>query len=137
MPYHFEFDSKNKVLLGKLEGHVTEQEFEEFYHTVTLYEATTKPHSGIADFTDVTRFDVRKEKLRGFAYAQPAFRDKKRPRVVVAPAPSIYGLARMFQALGEETRPLLTIVHSLDEAYRELQLKTPRFEPLGPIETEE
>ena len=136
MPYHFEFDEKNKLLLGRLEGHVTEQEFEEFYNTIPLYAATVKPLAAIADFSEVTRFDVRKEKLRSFAFAAPAIRDPKRPRVVVAPTPSIFGLARMFQALGEETRPLLTIVHTMEEAYKELHLRTPRFEPLGPIETE-
>jgi hypothetical protein len=136
MPHRFEFDVTNKVLLARLEGHVTEQEFETFYNTIPLYVATIKPLSAIADLSGVTRFDVRKEKIRGFAFAPPAFRNPKQPRVVVAPSPAIFGLARMFQALGEETRPLLTIVHSLEEAYQHLNVHLPRFEILGPIETE-
>ena len=136
MPHHFEFDANNKVLLGKLEGHVTEQEFEDFYQIIPLYCASVKPASAIADFTGVTRFDVRKEKVRGIAFMPPAFRDPNRPRVVVAPAPSIFGLARMFQALGAETRPLLSVVHTMDEAFKTLQVEKPRFEMLDPIAVE-
>jgi hypothetical protein len=136
MPYRFEFDAENKVLLGTIEGHVTEQEFEEFFHSATLYAASVKPHSGIADFTGVTRFDVRREKLRAFAFGPPAFRDPRIPRVVVAQDPELFGLARMYQSLAEETRPLLNVVHTMKEAYEVLQLRNPRFEPLAPLETE-
>jgi hypothetical protein len=136
MPHHFAFDEKNRVLLTTLEGHITEAEFEEFYNIVPLYAARMKPLGGIIDFSGVTRLDVRMEKVRSFAFAPPALRNSNLPRVIVAPDPAVYGLARMFQTLSEQTRPLLYVVHSMKEAYEELRLENARFEPLGPLETE-
>ena len=54
----------------------------------------------------------------------------RRPRIMVAPATVGFGLARMFQLMGERTRPLLKVVCTLDEALAALGVKSPRFERL-------
>ena len=53
-----------------------------------------------------------------------------RPRVIVAPTNLEFGLARMFQIQGESARPLLSVVHTLDEALAALGIRFAHFEPL-------
>lgn len=50
------------------------------------------------------------------------------PRLVVAPAPHIYGLARIFQTEGEPLRPNLHVVTSLAEAFSHLKVENLQFE---------
>lgn len=45
----------------------------------------------------------------------------------------IYGLARMFQILTEDTRPELQVVRTMDEAFRLLEVKSPEFRLVGDI----
>ena len=52
-------------------------------------------------------------------------------RVFVAPKDLIYGMARMFQILGEATRPDLPVVRTMDEAYSLLQVESPEFSPVS------
>ena len=50
--------------------------------------------------------------------------------MIVAPTNLEFGLARMFQILGEPGRPLLNVVHTLDEALAVLGIPFAHFEPL-------
>jgi len=54
----------------------------------------------------------------------------RRPRILVVSATAGYGLARMFQILGEPKRPLLKVVRTMDEALAALGVQSPHFEPL-------
>lgn len=63
---------------------------------------------------------------------EPAMADAH-PRVIVAPTQELFGLSRMFQIAGEEKRPRLTVVRTLEEAYAKLGLQAARFEPLGQL----
>jgi len=53
-----------------------------------------------------------------------------RPRFIVVPVTAVYGLMRMFQIVGESSRPLLHVVRTLDEALTALDAKSPQFKPL-------
>jgi hypothetical protein len=55
-----------------------------------------------------------------------ALRDQ--PLVIVAGAPHIYGMARMYEILNETRRVGLTVVHTLAEAYAKISLIDPHFE---------
>lgn len=50
--------------------------------------------------------------------------------MIVAPNTHVFDLARMFQILAERTRPALSVVHTLDEAFAELDVQSPHFEAL-------
>jgi hypothetical protein len=54
----------------------------------------------------------------------------RRPRFIVAPATVGFGLSRMFQIVGEPTRPLLSVVRTLDEALAALDCQFPHFQIL-------
>jgi hypothetical protein len=67
--------------------------------------AKTRPRAGITDFASVTSLEVSPETIRDLASLPLAMPDPVQPRVIVAPAPDVFGLARMFQLEGEQTRP--------------------------------
>ena len=130
MGYRFEFDPVNKILLLRVEGRLTEELFVEFYRAGQKHWAATGSKMSILDYTLVTKVAVSTEFLRRFAHREPAGDVSKRPRVIVAPSPLLFGLARMFQMMGEGARPLLQTVHTLDEAFAALGVQAPRFHPL-------
>jgi len=129
--YGFEFDPVNKILLGRVEGRFTEELAAEFYGAIRKYSVATDANAGIFDFSSVTQIAVSSAFVRHLALSEPAMPDVSRhPSFFVAPMTAGFGLARMFQILGESTRPLLKVVHSLEEALAELGVQSPHFEPL-------
>lgn len=78
----------------------------------------------------MTNFEVSSDAIRQVAAAPPAF-PPAYMRVLVVPKAIIYGMARMFQILGEKTRPDLHVVRTMDEAYRLLRVESPEFGPVS------
>ena len=131
MTYRFEFDPKNKIFLCRMEGPITDESLKECYWAVAKRAAVIPHNIGILDMSGVTKMDVSTGTLRELAYSEPAMPNpSSRPRFFVAPAPHIYGLARMYQSLGEEKRPLLKIVSSIAEVYKTLGIEPSPFEIL-------
>jgi hypothetical protein len=130
MGYRVEFDPVNKILLGRLDGRLTDESLAEFYEAARKYSTATDPNVGIVDLSPVTEVEVSAEFLRGLAQQVPAMPHATRPRIIVAPKTHLYGLFRMFQIVGESERPLLTVVRTLDEAFAAVGVQSPHFEPL-------
>ena len=130
MPYHFEFDPTNQILRGPLEGRVTDEDLREYYRTAERLVARMYPRGAITDTSDATSFDVSPDTIRELAKLPPAMSDPARPRVIVAPNPQIYGMARMFEMQGEGTRPSLHVVRTQAEAWAILGVHDPQFAPL-------
>jgi|SRR5271165_338476 len=130
MAIWFEFDAENKILLARIDGVLTDDSLRAAYETATRYAIATDPRAGIWDTTSVTEFALSSEFIRSLASRKPIIADPERPRIVVASKPIAFGLFRMFQLTGEPTRPLLTVVHTLDEALASLGIQSPHFEPL-------
>jgi len=125
-----EFDAKNNIPRGPVHGPMTGAILLDFYAAATEYMASHPPCRGILDFSQVTEFEVSPHAIRQVAAAPPAF-PAGYMRVIVVPIDFIFGLARMFQMLGEKTRPDLHVVRTLDEAYRLLQIESPEFRPVS------
>jgi hypothetical protein len=125
-----EFDAKNNVLRVTLEGHLTDAILLDAYATTARCAASRPGCRGITDVTQVTKFDVSSNALRQLAETPPAI-PSEQMRIFVAPTTFVYGMARMFQMLGERTRPNLHIARTLDEAYRLLQVESPEFHPVS------
>jgi hypothetical protein len=132
MGCRFEFDRENRILLARFEGPFTDESLAEVYREIRKYSTAIDPSVGILDLSSVTEFSGSStEFVRNLANEEPAMADAtRRPRVIVAPSPVGYGLSRMFQLLGERTRPLLNVVRSLDQAWETLGIEHPKFEPL-------
>jgi|SRR5580704_10101858 hypothetical protein len=131
MGLRFEFDRGNQVLLARIEGRLTDELLAEAMREIRKHSIATDARAGIFDFSLVSEVAVSSAFVRELAKQEPAMVDAaRRPRFLVAPAGVTFGLARMFQMLGESTRPLLEVVHTMDEALAALGVRSPRFEPL-------
>jgi hypothetical protein len=131
MPLRVEFDPANKILLLHFEGQVTDESVAEFYRAIRKYWTAADASMGIVDFSSVIEFALSSNRIRQLAQQEPCMPDAtSRPRVIVAPKTHVFGLARMFQILGEPARPRLSVVHTLDEALAALGIQSPHFGPL-------
>jgi len=130
MSYHFEFDPANRIIRCHLAGHVSDEDLKEFYRATERQIARMSPRAGIADFSAVTFLDVSPETIRELAKLPPAMPDPSLPRIVLAPLPQVFGMARMFELQGEGTRPNLHIVRTEDEVWAILGVPEPKFQPL-------
>jgi len=130
MTYRFEFDVANSIIAVRYSGHITFESFKQFYLTDVPKRIVGWNFRGsILDFSEATSMDFTPQQVRELASYPPADPDPARMRVVVAPSAHIFGLCRMFELHGEETRPNLHVVSSLSQAYALLQITDPNFEP--------
>src|SRR5271170_3472929 len=120
MGFVLQFDAKDNILRGNIEGLVTDAILLDFYAELTRYIASHPPSRGILDFSSVTNFEASSGVIRQLAAAAPAF-PPGQMRVFVVPKDLLFGMARMFQMLGEKTRPELHVVRTVEEAYELLQ----------------
>ena len=130
MPCSFEFDQENGLLRVRLEGRITTAAAREHYLAAGRYVLETRPRASIWDLSAVTSLEVSIDAVASLAHSVPALPEPDRLRIIVASSPHVFGLARMFQALGEGARPQLRVVHTLEEACALLDVSQPRFEPL-------
>jgi hypothetical protein len=131
MALRVEFDPANKILLFLFEGQLFDDSVAGCYRTIREYWTTTDARMGIVDFSSVTEFALSGNLIVQLAQREPCMADgTSRPRVIVAPNAHVFDLARAYQILVENTRPLLGVVHTLDEALTELDVRSAHFEPL-------
>jgi hypothetical protein len=130
MGLRFEFDPANKVLPVRAEGRFTDELMAEAQLAIRAHSTATDARAGIFDFSSVTEFALSSAFIRELAKQEPAMADATRPRIIVAPGAVAFGLSRMFQMLGESTRPLLEVVRTMDEALTALGIQSAHFEPL-------
>jgi hypothetical protein len=131
MRYQFQFDAKNKILLLRFEGRLTDELAAELYWAVRKCSITTDARAGIWDLSPVTEFDVSPEMIFDLANREPAMPDAtRRPRFIVAPAMLGHGISRLIEFTTSDRNPLLKIVLSVDEALAALGVQAPHFEPL-------
>jgi hypothetical protein len=130
MPFIHEFDVANGLLQGRLYGRVTSEELKDFYQLTAKLVALKSPRAGISEMTGITVFEVTAETIRELARMRPAFADQNLLRVIVASSPDVYGMARMFESHGEDTRPNLHVVRTYKEALAIVGVAEPKFELL-------
>ncbi len=131
MGFWFEFDPVNKVLLARVEGRLTDELLAETQQAIRTRSIATDACAGIFDFSLVAEVALSAAFVRELAKQEPAMPDAtRRPRIIVAPTAVAFGLSRMFQMLGESTRPLLEVVRTMDEALAALDIPSAHFEPL-------
>ncbi len=115
----------------RFEGRLTEEALTEIYREIREHAAATDASAGIWDFSSVTEFAVSSEFVRHLASLEPAIPDIARRRFIVVQNKEAYGLARMFEIVGEGRNPLLTVVYSVDEALSALGVPSPQFQVLN------
>jgi hypothetical protein len=128
--HHIDFDATNRILRARFEGRVTDDELKEVYRFGQENVARFDPHAGITDFSGVTEVAFSTQTVRDLALSKPIMPDPSRLVVLVASAPHLFGIARMFEMLGAESRPNLHVVRTAEEAYEVLNVRQPQFEPV-------
>jgi hypothetical protein len=131
--YRFEFDRMNGILRLRHEGPVSGESLIQAYKATPTAVQRCNPRAIIIDLSQVTSFDVSSHTIHEVAGFEPTVPDPGTPRIIVAPTAYLYGMSRMFQILGAETRPQLQVVQSQEAAYAELDVAAPGFEVL-PLE---
>jgi hypothetical protein len=111
VPYRFDFDSTHKIIRGRFDGRVTDEEIRNYYREATAYGKMTGALAGLTDFSAATSFDVSRETVMELAGADPALPDPKAVRIVIATLPGLFGMARMFEMVGE-VRGLICILYA-------------------------
>jgi hypothetical protein len=132
MAFKFEFDLENKIIRCQCDGVVTDETLKEYYAAISKYAGLNPTFSGICDMSEVTFIAVSAQTIRELAKLPPAVPNPDIPRCIVAGSPAMFGMARMFEIEGGETRPNLHVVRSEREAFAILRVANPRFGPLGP-----
>jgi hypothetical protein len=127
MPYRLEFDSTNRILQCRFEGRVTDEALKEYCRVAAERVARVGPKGGILDLSAVTSFEVSPETIRELAKSSPTTSGPSCPHIIVAPAPLIFGMARMFELQGSNARPHLHVVRTSREAWAILGVHEPKF----------
>ena len=131
MGYQFEFDSANRLLLIRIEGKLSNELLGECYDEIRKRAVATDALLGIFDLSGVTQYTVSSEFVRQLAGREPAMpHASNRMRVIVVEDTTGFGLARMFQIVGEKERPKFHVVRTFDDALAVLGVQSPQFEPL-------
>ena len=123
--FRADFDATSKVLLIRVAGKFSDASLALLYAVSRKLSAATGAVMAIADFSLVAAFDLSTQRIRELA-DQPGMIE---PRIMIAPQACLYGMLRMFQGLSERSRPLLQIVHTVQEAFTALGIQLPRFAP--------
>ena len=129
MPYQFDFDHTNQIARCRFEGRITDEDVRNYYSDAAKYVALTKPRGGLLDFSAASSFEVTPATIQYLATLTPVLANPNLPRVLVAPRPSIFGMLRMFEMLGDRTRPSLHVVRTEQEAWAILGVWEPQFGP--------
>jgi hypothetical protein len=129
MSFSFDFDDKTKIIRCRISGVVTDQSLRDYYQACAKHGAERPTYSGIFDMSGVTALNITSETVRELAQSPPAIPDPNVPRIIIAGSPHLYGMARMFDLQGAETRPNLHVVRNEKEAFAILGITSAVFEP--------
>ena len=125
------FDKTNKVLLPTFYGVFTRQITIDLDTAARALAALHGPFAVILDFTKVTEFALQLRDWPQFATNRRAIRGTR--RIMVAPPIDIFMPLRLHGPhhgrAGEDT----DVVATRAEAFRQLGLRSPAFEPVAPL----
>lgn len=80
--------------------------------------------------SEVTSFAVSANTVHELATSAPAMPNPERLRILIAPSPQTFGIARMFEMTGQDKRPDVYVVRSEKEASAILGIQETRFEAI-------
>ena len=123
------FDFNDRVLLVTLGKVLTKEIALEVITARVRFINEQGPCSGIFDFSAVEGSELDAESIRSLAATVSAIPilPAGKLRILIAPGPHLYGLSRMFQILRDEMGSTVHVVHSLEEAFALLGLKSTDF----------
>lgn len=127
MPHHFEFDSEHKILRLVLEADIEGEEYSQLTADLRAQIRRMRPVAGITDGSSITNFNVTSQALRSAALEGSPY-PPATPRYIVAPTDYLFGLARMYELIGNHSEGRLQVVRKMEEALAELGVANAKFE---------
>jgi|SRR5689334_5658011 hypothetical protein len=124
MPVNVRVDRSQKLVVTTYSGHVTDEDVARQISEINRHGPYDEEFRAITDFTAVTQFEISSDQIRLVAESKSPL--EKARRVMVAPSDVAYGTSRMFQMLAGRTRPNISVVRTLDEAYKALAVDAKR-----------
>jgi hypothetical protein len=118
MPVSVSIDSRRKLVVTTYAGLVTDHDVARQISEIARNAPYDDEYRAITDFTQVTQFEISSEQIRSVAESRSPL--ERAQRVMVAPSDEAYGTSRMFQMLAGRTRPNISVVRTLEEAYKVL-----------------
>jgi hypothetical protein len=126
MDCRIETDRKQQVLCITIGGSVTQNEFDDVYDQVAKVTAVDPPKLAIVDFTTVTFSALSAEYAISLAWRSPSI-PVPAIRVIVAPQPHIYGMARMVGSYRLGMDGKFHVVRTMEQCYPLLGVKKLEF----------
>jgi hypothetical protein len=128
MPYHFEFDRKNMILLTVVHGDYTDEEQLSINADIRKHAMALKPKAGIGDMTAITTCNVSPAAVQIAARESSPY-EAGTARFLVAQADHVFGMGRMYQMTAKEkSRASMQIVRTREEALEALGVTDAEFE---------
>ena len=115
-------DTEAKIVYSTYHGTVKTEDLIRHIEAIRSHPQFDPDFDELIDATGVTVLDIASTEVRELAFHESPFHPAAK-RVLVAPQDVVFGLGRMFQTLGSESRPYFIVVRSLDEAHRRLGLE--------------
>jgi hypothetical protein len=130
MAHRLDFDETNKIIRLSLEGAQTDQDVLDAQAALKACWDRCGPWNCIIDCTGVKDLPLLSETIRFIAHKAPII-SADCSEIVVAPTDAEFGLARMFEAVGLETRPNMRVVRTMKEALDLIGVESPNFLPVA------
>lgn len=124
MPLRFEYDTELQLLLLTFLGELRDSDLIQAYRKTHKFATENVVSRAILDGLSVTTFAVSPEIVHSIAH-QPPMVPEDSDRCIVVSQDYLYGMARMYQLLGGESRERLRVVRTLEEAYQYLGIVPP------------
>jgi len=118
MPVNVSVDRNRKLVITTYSGDVTDADVARQVSHIREQAPYGPAYCAITDFTQVTQFNISSSEIRSVANSESPLGEAQ--MVMVAPSDVAFGTSRMFQALASRTRPNITVVRTLAEAYAAL-----------------
>jgi len=127
LSHRLEIDKTSNVTRMCYYGDVTEDELRAVSSITAALSAAVPAVAAILDVSETTNLDVRTQFVNNLAHLSDAL-PKGIPTLIVAPRDAVYGMARMFQIINDESG--LQVLRTLDEALASLGVRDPVFVPV-------
>ena len=124
MAARFEYDPAQELLLITFEADLGDAELFQAYQTARRCAESRTVRYGLLDGLKLTGFSVSPDRVKGMAHLPPMLPQESN-RCIVVDQDFLFGMARMYQMLGGDSRERLRICRSLPEAYEYLGIQVP------------
>ena len=128
MAYALLFDRKQKVLVARRTGALTEESLSAMRAAARRFVTREGACRAIVDLSAFGRADVSGRFIAAIAESGPII--AREMRMIVAPSPEVFGLSRMYELHQFSAADNTLVVHTLAEAHAALGLRTLELEPV-------